>query len=120
VANLTLSPSRRDVAGHAVHPVARVRVTLPVLAGHADAAHHCALPDVPTVLRVTLRSDGAVLRQVHIPATDWTRAHWTAHRIVAHVDTLRIACDVPSTMALRLATWTARRWPSATVTPEVM
>jgi hypothetical protein len=101
MANLTIR-SRRGEDGLIIHPVARVRVTIPasqvcartMSAPHFNAGHRpsdCDDRCLPTVIRFTLRSDGAILRSVYIPAWSYSRAKWTGHTKAYQVRPDRLA-----------------------------
>ena len=104
MAKLTVR-SWRDEAGHPVHPVARVLVTLP-----DDPDPMWA--DGPTRMRVTLRSDGAILRAVQLSRG------WTAHTVVTKSPTGFPCCGAQPEMADRLVRFATSLWRGATAVPE--
>lgn len=111
-----LSTKHKGLDGMPVRPVARVRVTLPLLPGEDDSHE-------PLVWRLTLRSDGSILRAHRLPASQYGPASWTGHAVWA-------AAPATPTMSLeeykarfadRVLRYLSRRYGAGvTVTPEAL
>ena len=99
--------SWRDEAGHPVHPVARVLVTLP------DPGDGWG----STLVRLTLRSDGAILQSVK------GSSRWGGHSVLTTTPTGFPCCGAQTAMSVKLGMFASARYaarPGVVVEPEYL